>query len=204
MRKSFFTMAIAFSAMVMFSCGDKKTETPATEGEEAKTTTDLVEQDEEQATENQTTEEQTVQKSGLDLLAEDKTFDMESFSVTIPKGWKQPSEGHDRISSILPAEDYENTFKYLKSFTITCLKTAVDKKIEQDKKTLGVNSPVTEDADLTVNGATWKVLKKEQADGQPTFIYTSAGENKCVYASIENVGTDDEEIKAIIESVKIK
>ena len=49
-----------------------------------------------------------------------------------------------------------------------------------------------------------KVLKKEQADGQPTYIYTSAGENKCVYASIENVGTDYEEIKAIIESVKIK
>lgn len=204
MRKSFFIMAIAFSAMVMFSCGDKKTEIPATEGEEAKTTTELVEQDEEQATENQTTEEQTVQKSGLDLLAEDKTIDLESFSVTIPKGWKQPSEGHDRVSSILPAEDYESTFKYLKSFTITCLKTAVDKKIEQDKKTLGTNSPVTEGADLTVNGATWKVLKKEQADGQPTFIYTSAGEKKCVYASIENVGTDDEEIKAIIESVKIK
>ena len=196
---SFFTMTIAFCAMVMFSCGDKKTETPATEGQDAKGTTEQVEQQEEQATESQTATD-----SGLELLAEDKTFDMESFSVTIPKGWKQPSEGHDRVSSILPAEDYKNTFKYLKSFTITCLKTAVDKKIEQDKKTLGANSPVTEGADLTVNGATWKVLKKEQADGQPTFIYTSAGENKCIYASIENVGTDDAEIKAIIESVKIK
>lgn len=199
MRKSFFTMAIAFSAVVMLSCGNKKTETPATEGEDATATTEQVEQTEEKAT-----EDQTATNSGPDLLAEDKTIDMESFSVTIPKGWKQPTEGNNRVSSILPAEDYENTFKSLKSFTITGLKTAVDKKIEQDKKTLGANSPVTEGADLTVNGTTWKVLKKEQADGQPTYIYTSAGENKCVYASIENVGTDDEEIKAIIESVKIK
>ena len=199
MRKSFFTMAIAFSAVVMLSCGNKKTETPATEGEDAKATTEQVEQTEEKAT-----EDQAATNSGPDLLTEDKTIDMESFSVTIPKGWKQPTEGNNRVSSILPAEDYENTFKSLKSFTITGLKTAVDKKIEQDKKTLGANSPVTEGADLTVNGTTWKVLKKEQADGQPTYIYTSAGENKCVYASIENVGTDDEEIKAIIESVKIK
>lgn len=199
MRKSFFTMTIAFSAVVMLSCGNKKTETPATEGEDAKATTEQVEQTEEKAT-----EDQTATNSGPDLLTEDKTIDMESFSVTIPKGWKQPTEGNNRVSSILPAEDYENTFKSLKSFTITGLKTAVDKKIEQDKKTLGANSPVTEGADLTVNGTTWKVLKKEQADGQPTYIYTSAGENKCVYASIENVGTDDEEIKAIIESVKIK
>lgn len=199
MRKSFFTMAIAFSAVVMLSCGNKKTETPATEGEDAKATTEQVEQTEEKAT-----EDQAATNSGPDLLTEDKTIDMESFSVTIPKGWKQPTEGNNRVSSILPAEDYENTFKSLKSFTITGLKTAVDKKIEQDKKTLGANSPVTEGADLTVNGITWKVLKKEQADGQPTYIYTSAGENKCVYASIENVGTDDAEIKAIIESVKIK
>ena len=199
MRKSFFTMAIAFSAVVMLSCGNKKTETPATEGEDAKATTEQVEQTEEKAT-----EDQAATNSGPDLLAEDKTIDMESFSVTIPKGWKQPIEGNNRVSSILPAEDYENTFKSLKSFTITGLKTAVDKKIEQDKKTLGANSPVTEGADLTVNGTTWKVLKKEQADGQPTYIYTSAGENKCVYASIENVGTDDEEIKTIIGSVKIK
>lgn len=199
MRKSFFTMAIAFSAVVMLSCGNKKTETPATEGEDAKATTEQVEQTEEKAT-----EDQAATNSGPDLLAEDKTIDMESFSVTIPKGWKQPTEGNNRVSSILPAEDYENTFKSLKSFTITGLKTAVDKKIEQDKKTLGANSPVTEGADLTVNGTTWKVLKKEQADGQPTYIYTSAGENKCVYASIENMGTDDEEIKTIIESVKIK
>ena len=193
------TMAVALCAMVVVSCGNKKAESPASEGEQDKETTEQVEKQEEQVS-----EQPTATDSGVDLLAEDATFDAEYFSVTIPKGWKNPTVGKNRVNTILPAEDYADTFKSLKSFTITGVKTTVEKKVEQDMKTLGANSPVTEDADLTVNGITWKVLKKESAEGQPTYLYTSAGDDKCVYASIENVGTDDEEIKSILGSVKIK
>ncbi len=198
MKRTFLTLAIAIATIAMVSCGSKKTETQATDTEQGSEMETKVEQQAEQ------TEGQDASATTSDLLTEDKTIDMEAFTVTIPKGWKQPTEGNNRVSSILPAEDYADTFKYLKSFTITGLKTPVDKKMEQDKKTLGSSTPVTEGADVTANGITWKVLKKEQADGKPTYLYTAAGEGKCVYISLEEVGPEDEEIKNILESVTIK
>lgn len=198
MKRTFMTIAIAVSTIVMASCGNKKAESPATESAQNTEATEQVAEQSDKA------ESQPTAKSGVDLLAEDKTIDMEAFSVTIPKGWKQPTEGNNRVSAILPAENYADTYKYLKSFTITALKTTVEKKMEQDKKTLGSSTPVTQGADVSANGITWKVLKKEQAVGKPAYLYAPAGDGKCVYISLEEVGADDEEIKTILESVTIK
>jgi len=173
--KKLYVFAVSAAVCAMASCGGKSG---------AQATDAQAVEDQEQVNEETDVDD--------DNLTEATTFEADAFSITIPAGWWVSNHDETDVNAMLPCEtgNCKNVHAMVsKSFTI-------DESIESS-----TFDGFVEQEPVTINGVEYRVVKKDE--NHMTIYRTPLAEgNLGVYC--QNVDIEDEEVKAILESIVLK
>jgi len=174
--KKIYRFAMAAAAVcVMASCGGNKGGEKAADAQQAEATTEQV---------------STESDPNSNVLAEAKTLEASAFSLTAPAGWWINSQ--DETSIDLSTKGTEND----KTFNTLATSTGIEETVESR-----VAEGYVEQDKANIAGVEYRVFKNENTNMKSLCTPLAEG---TLNIFIQYAADDDADVKAILESIKLK
>lgn len=175
MKKKF--MMFAAAILTLAACGNKQAEANAN------------------GAEGEATSEVAAEVKGT-------TYETDFYSVVVPEGWIDKTQGANNIHMAKDVEGGRNLFLDVNNFGTD------DRTVEQwAKQQLGSDNYSAE-PDLNAAGKTWKVVKMTNTSDEKRNIYYAATDlptkGFILVTSYNGFNVTEPDVKAVIETIKMK
>lgn len=137
------------------------------------------------------------------LPADSTHIEKATFAVTFPPGWVMVNEGERLVEMKVPDPENDAPWAAKASFRLETLPGAfrtaaayVTEKVRRDETVAALD-------DVTANGITWKVMAFDAMD-KPIMMYAPLPVPGVAKVYMENVGLEDPDVKAILESITLR
>ena len=147
---------------------------------------------------------EVVEESVVKEEPKDSTrFEKVCFNVVFPPGWVVRDEGDRLVEMKIPDPENDARWAAKGFFRLEALpgmprtpQALVARQLKFDDTSTAVD-------DVTANGITWKVVETQAMDS-PVTMYAPLPGTGVAKVYMESVGLDDDDVKAILESIELK
>ncbi|MCR4602635.1 MAG: hypothetical protein K5683_03745 [Prevotella sp.] len=174
MKKIYRFAMTAAAVCLLASCGNKGGE-KAADAQQAETATEQV---------------STETEPSSEVLAEAKTLEADAFSLTAPAGWWVSSQDETSIDLSTKGTDNDKTFNTLA--TSSSVDETADSRIAEGYVELDK---------VTAGGIEYRAFKNENTQMKS---FCTALKDGCLNVFVQYAADDDADVKAILESIKLK